>query len=145
MPVYYGRALALEPRALSSGPVSDTKTPMTLEKSLAFSEFGDHSQLPSGLNTPWSCTEGTISKHNSGTRRPELLNQQQIHQTQRLLNPRLFSNRGAPKMSAFSLGHRPVKGAATLEKVLGHSFVITKVGSLEKNCQVSARCRVFPR
>ena len=70
-PAYYGRTLALEPKALDSGPFSDTKSPMTLDESFFFSEFGDHSQLPSRLNTPRPCVGGTMSKHYSGTRWPE--------------------------------------------------------------------------
>lgn len=42
----------MESRALGSGSFSDTKIPMTLEKSLSFSEFSDHSEFPSGLITP---------------------------------------------------------------------------------------------
>lgn len=44
--------LALELRAQGSGPFSDTKTPMTLEKSVYFPEFSDHSEFPSRLNSP---------------------------------------------------------------------------------------------
>lgn len=45
-------SLALELRAQGPGAFSDTKIPMTLEKSGYFPEFSDHSEFPSRLNSP---------------------------------------------------------------------------------------------
>lgn len=110
VPAYCRKAPALESRALHSAPFSDTTILTILEKSLYFSEFSGHPDYASRLKSPWSCMEGTISQENSWMTRPVLPTLQQIHQTQGfgLGFFFFFPDKGAPNMSAFFLGQRPV-------------------------------------
>ena len=135
-PAYCRKAPASESRALRSGPFLAAKILIILEKSLYFSEFREHSEFPSRLHIPWSCTEGTIGQEDSWVMWPEPPNPQQTSQTQGFS----FWKRIAKHECVLPGTEASNNLLQYLGKELDHLVVVNEGWShLEKNCWLWAR------